>query len=183
MSTKPDEHSLVRLAEAMGTALLDWARSSSASTQQSHRVVVDSDSILVFDPNKPQLDIEILRLVRILSNASDHAGSIVEYLQDPEAGRRLTSALRKALTMRDSLYQLSLLVTGLDLNEVENLSPSVIEFLTLREVDIYQQLKQVQRGTRDGVLSSAQIVIELEEVLEFIRGPYAQAKVEDNDDN
>lgn len=175
------EQSLVRLAEEMGTALLDWARSSSSGetyvSTENGRVVVKPDSILVFDRDKPQLDLELPRLARILINASEHAGSIFKYLSKPAGypeskndSRSRSSALRKAATIRDSFAQLSLLITGHDLDEIETIDIDDT-FLSEREAEIYKRIKQVlqTRVRCSNTLNAETIALDLEPILEFIR--------------
>ena len=180
------EQSLVRLAEDLGTVLLDWARSSSSSSKApERRVVVNKDSILVFDPDKPQLDLELTRLARILKNASNHAGYIFDYLNNsvPVGGRVRLSSVRKAVTIRDGLYQMSLLVNGIDLDELDSCQPPELddEFLSMREAEIYNRIKHVQSHAG----SLPDIWNGLESILCFIREnqPMPIKNGVDNDDS
>jgi hypothetical protein len=132
---------LSRLAEEIGTALLDWARSSSSeeSDVQWKRggrteilegdpprvrgVVVTSDDTLIFDVDRPELDLPIRVIARALKNASEHSNYIATYLRETEPGegeqhgrkpRQHYTSIRLAATMYTSFRQLVQLLKGVE---------------------------------------------------------------------
>lgn len=129
---------VAQLTDDMKAALEGWARSLSIEELSAitglgeHEIKADPDSILVFDPEKPQCDVEVRRLQRILRNISNHAHDIAEYLKElhghadedhedaiPPKGRKYGLAMRKLLTMRDSSMEMAQLLNGEDLDEGE----------------------------------------------------------------
>jgi hypothetical protein len=133
---------LSRLAEDIGTALLDWARSSSSSESDTQwkrggrteiiegddhlrGVCVNKDDTLIFDPSKPELDLPLRVVAHALNNASDHCNKIATYLREHDAAvgehgrkpREYYTMIRLAATMHTSLKQLAKLIQGEDLEE------------------------------------------------------------------
>lgn len=124
-----------RLAEALGTALLDWARSSASPGQDGGGVMVDGSSTLVFDKFNGRLDLPLQRLSGILTHSSETAdfalGNFNELWRlmtadesdDSQAtiarkiARKRANILRGLSTLRDSLGQTALLVVGQDLDQ------------------------------------------------------------------
>jgi len=135
---------VAQLEGGLRAALEEWARSLSVEELSmltglgDHEVKVDSDSILVFDPERPQNDIELSRLRRMLKNISNHSHDVYKYLtalagdedDEPTApeGRSYTLAARKLLTMRDSSMEMSKLLNGEDLDEGEEPDEPLLGF-------------------------------------------------------
>lgn len=195
------EPTLVGLVGEVGAALVRWAQPSSSqdSTDPIVRMptgyqLVDSDTTLVFDWMNPQLNLELPQLRRILENASVHSGMIYAYLNEQDAnalGRgeraKLHTALRLAVTMRDSLGQMARLVAGEDLNmppHIDGESPDALwgevtrldrtidaveESARLREAEIFKRVKAVQMAVRAGNDSRADLDAELQSVLDHIK--------------
>ena len=172
---------LSRLAELVGAALQDWARSSSAESrlaEPNDYQLVGPNTTLVFDWENPRLNIELPQLKRILENAATHANTIYAYLTEQDAnalGRgeraKLHTTQRLAVTMRDSLGQMARLVVGEDLDEPEQANTPEAVGLTeeskLREAEIFMHLKQALRheACNDPVFLKNKIL----EVMEFIK--------------
>lgn len=149
---------VAQLTDDMKAALEAWARSLSVEELQSlsmlgeHEVKVDADSILVFDPERPQNDIELRRLQRILTNISNHTHDVSEYLsalhKDDEApvGRKYTMAARKLFTVRDSALEMAQLLKGEDLDEGEqhDLPESfTVDSLTEHDKEVLHELAEM----------------------------------------
>lgn len=99
-------------------------------------------------------------LVHALENASRHSDYIYEFIKHG-LGRQPT-ALRLAVTMRDSLKQLSQLVRGEDLD--------TRDLRREREAAIYERIKALQDSIRNETLTNTHYVVEkLEAILTQIR--------------
>lgn len=131
------EDSLARLMREVEAVLREAGRSSLVrewierlmdppEVKLLRGVEVNPDDTLVFDAEKPQLDLELKRLRRIVHNSAEHSASIVDYVSreiekaKEETGRskkNLKHIKRLAVIMRDSLGQTAKLLNGEDLDE------------------------------------------------------------------
>lgn len=122
---------VAQLTDVMRTALEDWVRSLSVEELRAilladnDAVMVTPESILVFDKDRPQLDIEMSRLRKILKNLSDHSHDVRAYIEElhkeggTPVGRSYASAVRKLATCGDSAWEMSRLLNGDDLDDGE----------------------------------------------------------------
>lgn len=90
------------------------------------RIEVGPNDTLVFDPDKPQLDLPLETLRHIIHNASDCAARMrVNVMMMDAQGRRnryeQRTALRLSDIMTDSLHQVTELLEGKDLDEHESI--------------------------------------------------------------
>jgi hypothetical protein len=191
---------LRRLAEGIGTALQEWARSSPSESgfsvpdlrgrtidaSGSGGVIVSPETTLIFrDNNERSVALYLPRLVSVLEKSSTLANDLYEYAKSPCSGHHSKStkksALRKAATMRDSLQQISHLVRGEDLDALPKaggyIEPTEDE-LSLREAHIFKMLKAIQ--DYPSAMNVEDLRAELQLVLDFIKD---REPIPTNEDN